>query len=868
MSLRRLAYSFLLLLVSGSLLAGNKSEQKDSLVRLLGCNVLQQVEEGGINYRKALGNARFEHNNTLLICDTALWNVPANIIMANGHVRIIQNRTVLSSDKLTYFIDDNLAQFRGSLVQLQDKDKNTLRTHDLDYNTRDSVATFRRGAAFRDKDGQVIESDDGTYDAKSRNFSFVRNVNMYTDSVFVKTNSLDYNTGTGIAVFGSNTHAWKDDNMLTAWEGWYDHGNEIFNFKEKVHVMTRKQEAWCDTLVFYRMRNDVEMFGNVELLDTSRDVAAVAGYMLYIDSLKYIKMTRDPAVIAYTTSTEYVDGEPYQEKDTVYVGADTLIYWTVPRYLVPDSEVKASQKRLSEIGVDAITEYRRKTAEETRAAAEEARKKALEEDPNAEAAVNRGRRLPAPYDGEPEPVLPRWSFQIPDSLSSSPPQSLDSLIIIPPSENAVSAPADTAETAEESILKDSTEIGFLNGINNVKIFRRDMQVSCDSLVFSELDSLIRLYEKPVVWNEIKRQYSADSITVIVRNNSIDRASLMSRAFIIVQEDSSSFDQIKSTEMMAYFDSLGTLKRFDAMGGVSGLFFIEEKGSLATVNKFEAKMLTATFENGNLNEMNYFQDVKSDAYPVVQLKKDERLLKEFEWQPDRRPKRPSDVTGYVPRGPERGKYNEVVKPKFVQTDLYFPGYMKSVHELLARQDSIKQARRLEKLASDAVAVPAPSPDSLASAAMPDSLASAATEVISEQVQAEDDKLYESLDSLLVESGDSLVKGTQYMADLASRFEVVDKEKEKKKAEQEAKKAEKARKRQEKTAVREARWAELDARDAERQAVRDAKALAKQRAKTLKMVKARERQEAKEQRILEKYRQKYLKRQARKAKEASS
>ena len=67
----------------------------------------------------------------MLLCDTALWNVGANTIRAIGHVRIIQNRTVLSSDNLDYFINSNLAQFRGSVVQLQDKDKNTLRTRSL-----------------------------------------------------------------------------------------------------------------------------------------------------------------------------------------------------------------------------------------------------------------------------------------------------------------------------------------------------------------------------------------------------------------------------------------------------------------------------------------------------------------------------------------------------------------------------------------------------------------------------------------------------------------------------------------------------------------------------------------------------------------
>ena len=98
---KRLAYSLILLLVSFGLFAQN-TDQKDSLVRLLGCDEHQQVEEYGQSYRMALGHARFEHNSTLLICDTALWNVNQNVINAFGNVQIIQNNTVLSSESLDY----------------------------------------------------------------------------------------------------------------------------------------------------------------------------------------------------------------------------------------------------------------------------------------------------------------------------------------------------------------------------------------------------------------------------------------------------------------------------------------------------------------------------------------------------------------------------------------------------------------------------------------------------------------------------------------------------------------------------------------------------------------------------------------------
>ena len=138
--------------------------QKDSLVVLVSSKSAQLVDVDGASYRKVVGPARFLHNDTYLLCDTAYWNVETEIIDAWGHVSILQEETVLTSDKLTYLVKEDLAQFRGSVVQLTDKDHNTLRTRHLDYNTKDSVAVFMNGGAMRDKDGQIIDSRRGTYD--------------------------------------------------------------------------------------------------------------------------------------------------------------------------------------------------------------------------------------------------------------------------------------------------------------------------------------------------------------------------------------------------------------------------------------------------------------------------------------------------------------------------------------------------------------------------------------------------------------------------------------------------------------------------------------------------------------------------------
>ena len=95
-----------------------RKEKADSLVRLMKAESIEQMTIGGQQYRKAI-KSTFLHNGTYLISDTALWNVDTKIINAKGNVKVIQDETILTSDKLDYLIDENLAQFRGTLVQLK-----------------------------------------------------------------------------------------------------------------------------------------------------------------------------------------------------------------------------------------------------------------------------------------------------------------------------------------------------------------------------------------------------------------------------------------------------------------------------------------------------------------------------------------------------------------------------------------------------------------------------------------------------------------------------------------------------------------------------------------------------------------------------
>lgn len=621
-----------------------------------------------------------------------------------------------------------------------------------------------------------------------------------------------------------------------------------------------------------------------------------------MDSLSKITLTRKPAVIS---QTEEQDGSI----DTVYLGADKLVYYTLLKGNISPAVMSDAENRLKSLAVDPVGEFRRKAAQEAAKAAEEAAKN----DPNrppqggpggpggqlkggptqgpaqgpskgTARGVSRAKTSAAPPQSTRRGIAP----MMPDSLSRNDSVSVqDSLPAAPVPSAAIADMSDRLPSADTLAVSDSvavsdsldvptgpidsTKIGFLEAIGKVKIYKKSMQVVCDSLLYCDLDSLARLFKEPLIWQEVTRQYSADSVSLVVKNGAMDKASLMSNAFITIQEDTSHFDQIKGAEMLAYFDEKGGLKRFDVLGGASALFFLEENGTLATVNKTDSKMLSAIFKNGEIQRIYYFESPKNDGYPVVQLADEESKLKGFNWQPEKRPADRNAVTPLSLRPSQRKSYTARPKAEFRQTDIYFPGYMNDVYRQIEVKDSLRQVRERERAIAERQAEERARLDSLA---LRDSLAvSVDSLLVSDSLTVAADSLEAGSalpvkKSLGIPQKDSLslsrpaVSDSLSVADSAAVKVLTPEEiaaqkkaeKEKLKAEKKAALEEKKKKKQEE---REARWAELDKRDADKAAAKEAKRLEKERKRKRKALEDAARQAEKDAAALEKFRLKYEK-----------
>ena len=673
-----------LLLLSSALFAQQK-EAKDSLIRLVEASSAQLQEVNGVSYRKIIGPAaRFFHNNTYLVCDTALWNVNTNVIKALGNVQILQENTFLKSDKIDYIIDKDLAQFRGSLVELFDKEGNVLRTNYLDYNTKDSVATFYSGGAMRNADGNLIESRNGEYRAADKIFSFKDNVQMFTDSVFIKSNKVDYNTVENKAYFGTATTAWQDDNMLFANSGSFDREAEVFNFSRDSYIFTKDQELWADTLTYFKATGVATLIDNIQILDTVQKSFCFADRAEYNPDPMKIRLTRNPSVAMYTVENGV--------RDTIFLAADTIDYYTINYCDVDKNQISRAEERKRLSDIDPLLKI------ETEGAA---RRKENEDKANSQ-FIN------GPIKGKGE----KKEDEIQAGKEAAVETTVEAAV-----EAAVEAgvEADGVETAGLGAVKDSlaansgqvveapdsTSVVFIDAWNKVKVFKNDIQALCDSLVYTGLDSMARMYINPVMWNDVKHQFTADSIQIVMKDNVVSKANLISEAFIASQEDTVHFNQIKGAEMVAYFSN-NDLVRYDALGGASMIFYVEEDSLITMMNQKEGKIISARLQDRKIQRIKYFENLKNNLLPTFALPVEEQRLRGFSWRGDERPLDRFVVSDRKIRESQREEIASSTFPDYPYAGVYFSDTRDSIMMYKAHVDSLRLAAQIADTPSDVAA----------------------------------------------------------------------------------------------------------------------------------------------------------------------
>jgi len=198
--------------------------------------------------------------------------------------------------------------------------------------------------------------------------------------------------------------------------------------------------------------------------------------------------------------------------------------------------------------------------------------------------------------------------------------------------------ADTLKATFDTARNETRE---LFAFHNTRFYRKDIQGVCDSLHYGFADSLISLYRLPILWSG-QNQLTADTIKILTGKGSIKQIFMNSTSFIVSQDTTERYNQIRGKNMVGYF-AKNELNKIDVVGNAETMYYVrEDNKKLIGVNKAAGSRMRLFVNDKKIVRIVYFDKPAGNMFPDKDVKDDQRLLKGFKWRMVTRPANKFDI----------------------------------------------------------------------------------------------------------------------------------------------------------------------------------------------------------------------------------
>ena len=193
----------------------------------------------------------------------------------------------------------------------------------------------------------------------------------------------------------------------------------------------------------------------------------------------------------------------------------------------------------------------------------------------------------------------------------------------------------------DSTITDST-YRRVRAYYGVRVYRDDMQMVCDSMVYLGSDSTIYLYTDPVCWSD-NQQISADTMRVYIINAAVDHAVGIKNALCVMHDTLDIYNQMSGKELIATLID-GEVKIVDMSGNALTIYYPKEenKDGYIGMNTTESSYIRVYVENREIQRIRFTQATTGVLYPIDQIPKDGERLALFFWEEESRPVNKDDV----------------------------------------------------------------------------------------------------------------------------------------------------------------------------------------------------------------------------------
>ncbi len=616
-----------------------------------GESLREKVIDSVTSLKTIAGNVILKEGLTLFYCDSATINAGTNIMEAFGHVHINQNDSIHTYAQYLRYVGKDRMAFLKKDVKLTDK-KATLYTQDLQYDLKSSIGNYINGGKIVNSTS-VLTSTEGTYYGATKDVYFKKNVHLVDPKYDIVSDSLLYNTQSQQATFITATKIKSKDGVdFYTTNGTYNlqTGQAFFGNRSIIKDSTRTYVA--NEMAYDEKTGIAQLEGNAIIKDSVNGYT-ILGNQIFTDKNKNSFLaTRKPVLIfkGEGKDSTFVSADTLfsgVEKRDIYgnkiIKTDTLIKTTYIRFtdaafIIPQKNIDLQKNNAFNIDwlkpvmpkkEDSLFVYVFEIKEKDKQAInlDSSKEVALTKKADSTIAQIRVQETTATNKLPIEPNLLQAASGAPaDSLYNK-----DSLLTRMLTKTDSIKKTDTIRATKDTMIR------YFEAFHHVRIFNDSVQAVCDSLFYSSEDSVFRMYQKPLLFNN-KSQVAGDTMYLFTQNQKAKRVYVFENGIIINEANEQMYNQMGGRTINGYFKD-GAIDYMRIKGSPAESIFYPQDSDSAYIgmNRSKGDVIDVYFLDKAVNRLKFINNVDGTLYPIRQRPQDQKYLKNFKWWDSRRPK---------------------------------------------------------------------------------------------------------------------------------------------------------------------------------------------------------------------------------------
>ncbi len=282
-------------------------------IQLIQADVFRMIKKdssGGGELNILKGHVILRQGTTTFYCDSAIQDTKLNQIEAFGNIHINDRDSVHTYSQYLRYAGDTKQAVLRKKVKLTDG-KGVLTTEELQYDLGSKIGTYLTGGRL--VNGKtVLNSKEGYYYAETHEAYFKKDVRLVDPEYKMETDTLLYAVDQDLATFVAPTKIYDGRSTIRTKSGFYNLRTGNASFGDRPLIQDSTQTIVAEHILYDKKTGKGNAEGNVLYRDTAQGMTMLTGQAEFSSVTGEVLAYKKPVMILK------------QEKDSVYVAADTL----------------------------------------------------------------------------------------------------------------------------------------------------------------------------------------------------------------------------------------------------------------------------------------------------------------------------------------------------------------------------------------------------------------------------------------------------------------------------------------------------------------------------------------------------------------